>query len=296
MTSLSVTSLNSLVPVTPPGNVPALYHPAIQTPITLTRERQLTKVYVIEKLVRIWNETQMHVFRVTNTEDTSVETDIKARSAADAELCTAIRAFQDAIMMLQGMEKEQRAMFRHLEALRLVIDRQAKRRPFEADGRPAVSRRANRIRNICLDISANFERMRLKADTPGWLKRFFNRAWEQAGVTVSESDKQRIIQTVQGMLLGASTKLGEKIGIQPNVLEAFATFNLTIGSPSDEVETAYKRMIREVHTDLRTGEDPSVKAANEEQAKRLNNARVVLRSYFLTVGSQKNVTNRSDYK
>lgn len=267
MTDISYQTLGGLVAVR--AALPAIAERTDVKQIDVADERAKQTYVTVLELHKLWAKVyQEHVAPAISG---------KADNDRVADrLIEAIEAFDNAMMELDNVAREQRSVTRKLEALRFAVLTEPRSWPFEALEHAQLRRRA-RIRDLALAVKRDLDRMRRKAETPGWFKRFIDGAWKSSGVKFPASERERFEVLARSALNGTSVRFAKTVGMTDEVIEALNTLGLVAWSTQAELDERYRALMKIHHPDSTTGDD--------DRASKINRARNVLIDHFVGIGT-----------
>ncbi|MDA9497832.1 hypothetical protein [Bradyrhizobium sp. CCBAU 11357] len=241
--------------------------PAIRSPHTIdlvALDRKVT-YFKIKELLNGW----VRVYK-DYIQDAIWDSDNAAR--AEKELEEVIRSFDKAMTELGLVISEHQRVITRLEALRAAVRTQP-RPGLEGDrlDRFLAKRRA-KVRKEAKNVVRGIKGMQDKAATPAWLKRTWQKLWNDVEFPVDPEDEERLRLMATHAVDGFSRTAARKLNIDEDVVAAFGTLQLPVWATETEMRTRHAYMIQIYHPDMKTGD--------EKMAAKINAARDTLLGYY----------------
>jgi hypothetical protein len=196
---------------------------------------------------------------------------------ATEELLGIIGEFDAAMIDVAPLGGLRRQVTEQLEELKIEIETKPTLRRFARLRGDTLARAERRRRSLIRKRSERvmngLQKMREKAETPAWLRRFYKRIWGQVDSVfdLDPDERERVRLLAHGIFGEASRKAAEKL-LDPEVAQAFRTLQLDAWAKQQEMHERYIFLIKQCHPDLKRGDD--------KRASEINNAKDILDAYF----------------
>jgi hypothetical protein len=268
MTEVVTRDLDVLVRQTG-SNLPAVWSPPRVD--IVAQERKVT-FFKIKELMNGWA-------RVYNEyiQDAIWKTDNAAE--AEKELEEVIRSFDKSMTELGPVISEHQTVIKRLEALRDAVRRRPKP-GLEGDklNRALAKRRAS-VRKHAASVVRGIKGMQDKAVTPAWLKRTWQKLWNEMEFEVDKEDEERLKLMATHAVDGFSRTAAKTLKIDEEVVAAFATLQLPVWATETEMRARHAYLIQIYHPDATTGDS--------KMAAKINAARDTLLAYYAPLKAPK---------
>ena len=153
---------------------------------------------------------------------------------------------------LYGVEGE--SIYTQIARLRKLLSAPGKLKTIE-------SRRP--VRKATRRVYIELDRLALRTACPAFLPRMLKKLTGKTSVKISMADRERIHSFAVASLSGLSTTLGEKLKLEPRVVDAFSTLGLGVWATRAQVEERRRALALRYHPDREAGDATRMAKIND---------------------------------